>query len=388
MTRTGRWVAALVVVAGAAVAAAAPAQAAAATWTVSPAQYVANQNFILNAVDVPAAGDVWAVGYRYEFVGGALEFRTVVEHGTAGGGFVMVPSPDRETAPATNSLADVSGASSADIWAVGSSRPPGGPDRTLVEHWNGSSWSIVSTPDPGQYGNILDGVLALSADDVWAVGARQDSFYQSPLAEHWNGSSWTAAAVPNPKYCTGHSYLTDIGAVSPTNLWAVGWCTASSRGGEQGYVVRWNGSRWTFASTISAGIPQNTELYGISVAGTRGIWAVGISRADGALALRWDGTAWQRLSVGPSRSQASLAGVVAPYKSLAWAVGAGASPQPPFAGPAVVRFAGGTAAPQDIPVDFGSLRGIAYDPAGRVWAVGTQLPGAYNTPLVVSRPAG
>jgi hypothetical protein len=385
MTRIFRLLAAVVVAIGT-ICATAPADATPPGWTESSAQWVSNQNFILNSVDVPASSDVWAVGYRYEFVGGALEFRTVVEHST-GGSFVMVPSPDRETAPATNFLQDVSGNSSTEVWAVGWSRPPGGVGRTLIEHWNGSSWSIATSTDPGQFGNILQGVVALGSNDVWAVGARQDSFYQAPMAEHWNGSSWSTATVPNPKFCTGHSYLTDINAVSPTNVWAVGWCTASSHGGEQGYVVRWNGSRWVFASAVTAGIPQNTELYGISVAGTRGIWAVGLSRDDGALALRWDGTAWQRLPIGPSQSQSTLAGVVAPYKSLAWTAGAGASPQPPFAGPAVVRFAGGTATPQDIPVDFGSLRGIAYDPAGRVWAVGTQLPGQYNTPLIVSRPA-
>ena len=381
-----RMFSALVLLVGCLVALSGPAYAADSPWTVSSAQYVANQNFLLNAVDVPAAGDVWAVGYRYEYVGGALEFRTVVEHGSAGGSFVMVPSPDRETAPATNFLQGVDGNSSTDEWAVGWSRPPGGPDRTLVEHWDGSNWTIATSADPGQFGNILEGVVALGADDVWAVGARQDSFYQSPMAEHWNGSSWSAVDVPNPSYCTGHSYLTAVTKVSSSVLWATGWCTASSRGGEQAYVARWNGSRWTLPAAAAVGIPQNSELYGISAASGRGIWAVGLVRATGALALRWDGKAWTQYPVAAPQQQASLAAVVARSNTVAVAAGAGNSPQPPFAGPTAVRLANGAGTPQTMPVSYGSLRGITYDPAGRIWAVGTQLPGAYNIPLIVSRP--
>jgi hypothetical protein len=363
---------------------AAAAGAAGAGWTTSSAEYVANQNFILNAVDVPTAADVWAVGYRYESVGGATEFRTVVEHSAGGGGFTLVPSPDRETAPATDFLQDVSGVSASTVWAVGWSRPPGGASRTLVEEWDGAAWSIVATPDPGQYGNILQGVTALASDDVWAVGARQDSFYQAPLAEHWDGSSWSAAAVPNPSYCTGHSYLTDVTATAPANVWAVGWCTASGRGGEQGYLEHWNGTHWSIPA-LSAAVPQNSELYGVSV-GAGGLWAVGLTRDGGALALHRHRHSWDRPPVGAPQTGASLAGVVATAHG-AWAVGAGTSPQPPFAGPVTVRFSAGQGLPRPVPVDFGSLRGVAHDPAGRLWAVGTQLPGSYNTPLIVSRPA-
>jgi hypothetical protein len=375
---------ALVLLVGCLVAVGNPAAAAAPSWVTYQAQSVSAQNFILNSVTVPAAGDIWAVGYRYEYVGGALEFRTVIEHST-GGTFVMVPSPDRETAPATNLLDDVSGVSSSDVWAVGYSRPPGGADRTLIEHWDGSTWSISASQDPGQYGNIVDGVLARSASDVWAVGARQDGFYQRPMAEHWNGSSWSVVTLPNPPYCNGHSYLTDITQVKPTDLWAVGWCQSSSRQ-EQGYVMRYNGSRWRYASAVTAGIPANTELYGVSAAGPSSVWLAGLSRDDGALTLQWDHTTMHRVTDGALQGNENLAGVVAPHGKPAFAVGAGGSPQPPFAGPAVVRLGGGVGTQETVPVDFGRLYGIAYDQsAGRLWAVGSDFHGQYDAPLVVSR---
>ena len=53
-----------------------------------------------------------------------------------------------------------------DIWAVGHS----GPNATLIEHWDGTQWSIVPSPSIS-LGNIgLFGVAGAAADDVGAVG--------------------------------------------------------------------------------------------------------------------------------------------------------------------------------------------------------------------------
>src|SRR5207249_4049787 len=41
--------------------------------------------------------------------------------------------------------------------------------RTLVEHWDGSSWSVVSSPNIDRR-DYLREVAAVSANDVWAVG--------------------------------------------------------------------------------------------------------------------------------------------------------------------------------------------------------------------------
>ena len=72
-----------------------------------------------------------------------------------------------------------------DTWAVGlatstyyiSDGDPITSSQTLIEHWDGTAWSIVPGPNPGTadnyYGTItneLYGVPAVSASDVWAVG--------------------------------------------------------------------------------------------------------------------------------------------------------------------------------------------------------------------------
>jgi len=77
--------------------------------------------------------------------------------------------------------------SSTDIWAVGgqasSHRDPG---RPFIVHWDGQGWSIVPGPT-GVNGESFSSVAAIASDDVWAVGGGA----QGSIVEHWDGSSWT-----------------------------------------------------------------------------------------------------------------------------------------------------------------------------------------------------
>ena len=53
-----------------------------------------------------------------------------------------------------------------------------------------------SKPEPGALQNILYGVSAISDDNVWSVGAEQDSSgIWHTLTELWNGSVWSVIVV-------------------------------------------------------------------------------------------------------------------------------------------------------------------------------------------------
>jgi hypothetical protein len=54
----------------------------------------------------------------------------------------------------------------ANAWAVGKGRN----GAALAEHWNGSSWSVVASPNVGGSDNLLNGVSATTGD-VWTVGS-------------------------------------------------------------------------------------------------------------------------------------------------------------------------------------------------------------------------
>ena len=52
--------------------------------------------------------------------------------------------------------------------------------------------------------NVLNGVAAVSSNDVWAVGFWVDGLQRRTLAEHWDGTSWTVVSTPYPGF-HGHS---------------------------------------------------------------------------------------------------------------------------------------------------------------------------------------
>jgi hypothetical protein len=85
----------------------------------------------------------------------------------------------------------VAAAASNDVWAVGYQNV-GGSINTLIEHWDGTSWSLVSSPNPHTNVNSgLGSVAAVSANDIWATGSDA-----GPLVENWNGTSWTVVSFP------------------------------------------------------------------------------------------------------------------------------------------------------------------------------------------------
>ena len=81
-------------------------------------------------------------------------------------------------------------------WAVGEDVGAGTAvgGSTLIEHWNGTTWSIVPSPTPGAYPE-LSGVVGRSASDVYAVGTNLPSVNGGPeqaLILRWNGTAWSA----------------------------------------------------------------------------------------------------------------------------------------------------------------------------------------------------
>jgi hypothetical protein len=81
-------------------------------------------------------------------------------------------------------------------------------------------WNTVASPPVGSEGSLI-AVAALSAGDAWAVGQYEgpDSL-QRTLIEHWNGSSWTQ--IPSPNSSQRFNTLSAVAVISPTDAWAVG----------------------------------------------------------------------------------------------------------------------------------------------------------------------
>jgi hypothetical protein len=263
----------------------------------------------LHAVDAASSHDIWAVGNA------GPESLALHYDGTK---WRVVPTPT--AANGGGRLLAVAGLSSANAWAVGVGAGTGDGPATLIEHWNGHSWSVVPSPNqaPTDY-NELRAVAAVSANDIWAVGNRSDDFNQ-PLAEHWDGHTWSVVPVPDvPREPTDEwgAGLRDVTAVSAHDVWAVG---------EAGLSYHWDGHSWKIIP-----VPRNAadadghgiSINSISARSSHDAWAVGYG-FGGALTMRWNGTAWKLVS-SPDASESTLNSVIVDCAGTT-AVGSESSP--------------------------------------------------------------
>ena len=135
--------------------------------------------------------------------------------------------------------------------------------------WTGSGWKALATASTPQ--GELDGVVVRSASYAWAVGFdNPNASYSKSLIEHWNGSRWQRVSSPNRAF---GNYLMSVDARSNSDIWAAGY--VSDTKGYHTLAEHWNGSRWSLA-TMPNPNPSFDLLFGISfVPGTSTFWAVG-----------------------------------------------------------------------------------------------------------------
>ena len=207
----------------------------------------------------------------------------------------------------------VAAISANNIWAVGVQATPN--YQTFTEHWNGTQWQVVSSPNVGPTGSWLNGVAAISASNVWAVGFYENFGPNQGLIEHWNGTKWQVVSSPNVG-----ATLTGVAVVSATNVWAVGYNNTST-----GLIEHWNGKSWNVVTSPSMGIAA--YLYAVTVVSSSNFWAVGSYSPDSSSTLtlieHWNGLKWSIVSSpNPVPSNDGLDAIAAVSSNNVWAVGA------------------------------------------------------------------
>lgn len=174
------------------------------SWTAISPLVAGHYPGLLRSVTAVAPNDVWATGYYWG--AGRVEYTLTMHFNGHSWRTVSSPSPITGFDGDQNWLTSVTAVASNDVWAVGFDRGATSPNsavagQTLIEHWNGTRWSVVSAPSPSSVnGNALWGVTALRADDVWAVGSvdgvLDTSASTTPLVAHWDGSTWVQVSAP------------------------------------------------------------------------------------------------------------------------------------------------------------------------------------------------
>lgn len=310
-------------------------------------------------------------------IAGLLFAQPILAFAASASNWQIVSSPNRSTVSfSNNTLFGVAALSDSDVWAVGNfnSSNNGAINETLTEHWNGTAWSLVSSPNVGSMGSQLLGVSATSSTDVWAVGDFQtsnDVNGNRTLIEHWNGTAWSVVPSPNPS--TQGDNLTGVAAISATNAWAVGYFENNAQSALQPLILQWNGTAWSpFPKIPNIGMIVDA----ITARSASDIWVVGTDAATTTnLALHFNGTQWSLTpNASFSSSQQLINGVAASAANDAWMVGSFApNVVGAFLQPLALHWNGKTwsMVPTPNPSPFDNrLRAVAAISTSDVWAVG------------------
>jgi hypothetical protein len=159
-----------------------------------------------------------------------------------------------------NSLTDIWGTSSTDVFAVGSSQ---------ILHYDGSIWSKIYTD-----GGSLSGVWGNSSSDVYAVGSDYQNGNSYGIMLHYDGQEWN-------RVITTTSILNEVWSNSPTNIYAVG---------DDGLVLHFDGHMWE--PMTSTGITK--DLNSVWGSSSTDVFVVG----DGGTISHFDGRTWSHMVSG------------------------------------------------------------------------------------------
>lgn len=285
--------------------------------------------------------EVWAVG-----VFGSNISQWTIQETLAlrwdGSDWNHVPTPNPTACPQCThaSFTSVAVAGPNDIWAAGNAVVQIPPTfivgaRIMVQHWDGSSWSVVPTPEPGGgAGSSLADIEVLAPDEIWFVGS--DGPYPiapSPaLTLRWNGSHFERFDVPivNPEVGRdAGNPLNAVDAIAPDDMWAVGATDVTADGAhDYSQIHHWDGSEWNHVPGPTPGYAN--FLFAVEAVATDDVWAAGeYWDVDGIFPflIHWDGNSWTQVDApniffdfhafGPDDIYASSGGIYH-YDGTSW----------------------------------------------------------------------
>jgi hypothetical protein len=249
----------------------------------------------------------------------------------------------------------------------------------LAEGWNGTSWALQSPVQPiGATANSFGAVSCVSAADCEAVGSHSNTPGDTvTLAEGWNGSSWKIQATPNPK-----AKINPLASFAGVSCVSASFCEAvgGADDGAAGAVEQWTGKAWHLQTS-----PGKGPLAAVSCVSTSFCEAVGAREGTSGtvpLAETWNGTAWrtQTLPAPAGASLSSATGVSCASASSCEAVGS-YNESTAFA----ARWNGSSWTLQTVPTPAGDsgtiLEGVSCPAANTCEATGYQAGSTSSGPL-------
>jgi hypothetical protein len=241
---------------------------------------------------------------------------TLLEHWN-GKVWQLVTSPDG-LAGGDNSLNGLAAISANNVWAVGYSQAVNSHANALILRWNGQKWSPMNLPAAFQ-SMMLHTIAAVSADNVWVFGDNETDTNGLPtasLAAHWNGQTWNT--FPLLQGSPDVLNLNVVHALSASDIWGLAQESNPSEGDNQILTTRllhWNGQHWNPVNIP----PAHNNLASLTASGPKDIWLVGSASGNMPLIEHWNGQSWQ--SAAQKQAQPGFLNDVTIIKGKVWTAG-------------------------------------------------------------------
>lgn len=350
-------------------------------WSQVPSPSVGNLDNNLDAVSAASSTDAWAVGNYYAATNPNV-FAAMAEHwdGTRWTEYAL-PNVGANQ----NTLFGVSELPTGHAWAVGYYTDAAYTDQTLIEHWDGNAWSVVPSPSPGAQRDILTSVAALSDTDVWAAGEQTDAAgVWHTLIEHWDGSAWSVSPSVDPGASGDTVFALD--AVSSSSVYAVGESSGTAFP-DPALIEHWNGKAW---STLASPSDASESLMPYAVTGSdSALTVVGDRGSDTApfttLTASGAPASLELQSTPNATGENNLYAATTAADGTVYAAGWSVDPATGVYLSEILHNTGGQWSLDSTP-DPGSgsngFAGVAAVPGGGVWAVGVTSNKGNNSTLI------
>ena len=260
------------------------------------------------------------------------------------------------------------------------------------------TWEVIATPNSsGATQSVVRDIVAISPNDVWAVGnyinANSDSY---AFSMHWNGSTWTEIPTPQPSPCADCTNVTlwAVDALGPNDVWACGDMYVQGPAGFPGshmLVMHWDGSSWMVMNTplLDGG---GDILFGVEAIASNDVWFFGDSLQqpgpDLAIALHYNGSTFELQpvpSVNPTIGGFGEGNGLRAGSALApndiWAVGAASDGDSMPAGYSQIQHWNGSTwqnVPGPTPGVWHDLNAVVAIAPDDVWVGGEYIDTSYH----------
>jgi hypothetical protein len=235
----------------------------------------------LSGVSCSAAQECDAVGYTFVLgQSGSPSGLVPLSELWTGGPWGAAPLPT-PTGALESSLSGVS-CSTSSCTAVGSYTNSSDVMQPLVETTGASAVNLASVPTPAKaVSSVFFAVSCSASNACTATGASINAGgIISPLAERWNGTAWSIETTPTATGTTG-------GALLGVSCPAASACTATgvsftSAGAAQPLIESWNGAIWSTQTAAVATGATPVALTSVSCTAASACTAVGGSLPSSA----------------------------------------------------------------------------------------------------------